>query len=203
MFWRRRRAEEPRGSPPPGQSPTAAILRWGIDHPGITDRLPNIERETWSLVVDGEVEAPKTLGFADLLALPQVESVSDFHCVEGWSVLAQRWGGVAFGTIQEMVKPKPSAAFALLECADGYTTSLPLSEMQGGDVLLAHRLNGENLSQPLGGPVRLVAPQKYAYKSAMWLTRITLSAEDRLGFWEQGYYSNTADVWKDDRYNDR
>lgn len=203
MFWRKKRAEEPRGELPPGQAPTREILRWGIDHPGITNVLPSIEREKWSLVVDGEVEAPMTLSWVDLLALPQIESMSDFHCVEGWSVLKQRWGGVAFKTLQERVKPRPAATYALLECSDRYTTSLPLTDLQGDDVVIAHRLNGEDLSQPLGGPVRLVAPQKYAYKSAMWLTKITFSSKDRLGFWERGYYSNTADVWRNDRYNDK
>ncbi len=200
MFWRRKKAEPAAGKMPPGQSPIPGILRWGIDHPGITNILPNVSRDSWSLVVDGEVENPLKFGWAEFLALPQVESVSDFHCVEGWSVLAQRWRGVLFATIQEQAKPKPGVEYALFGCADGYTTSLPLSDLKGGDVVLAHSLNGEDLSQPLGGPVRLVVPQKYAYKSPMWVTRITFAARDTPGFWERGYYSNTADVWKDDRY---
>ena len=150
---------EPGGELPPDQAPTPGILRWGIDHPGITPTLPDIEKEKWSLTVNGEVETPATLSWADLLTLPHVESVSDFHCVEGWSVLKQRWGGVKFKTIQERVRPRPEAAYALFECADRYTTSLPLSELQGDDIILAHRLSGEDLSQPLGGPVRLVAPR--------------------------------------------
>jgi DMSO/TMAO reductase YedYZ molybdopterin-dependent catalytic subunit len=93
-----------------------------------------------------------------------------------------------------MVKPRAGVKYALFECADGYTTSLPLSDLQGGDNVLAHRLNGGDLSQPFGGPMRLVVPQKYAYKSPMWLTRITFATRDKPGFWECGYYSNTADV---------
>ncbi len=77
--------EEPRGELPPDQAPTPGILRWGIDHPGITHSLPNIEREKWGLAVDGEVETPATLSWADLLALPHVESASDLHCVEWWA----------------------------------------------------------------------------------------------------------------------
>ncbi len=197
MFMRRKKAD---GGLPPDQAPIPHILGWGVEHPGITHMLPDIPRGEWRLAVDGEVDAPFTLSWADLLALPQVESVSDFHCVEGWSVLAERWGGVLFRTIQGEAKPRRGASFVLFECADGYTTSLQLSDLQGDDVLLAHRLNGDDLSQPLGGPVRLVVPQKYAYKSPMWLTRITFAARDKPGFWEQGYYSNTADVWKNDRY---
>jgi len=199
MFWRKKKTTESRSELPPDQAPIPGILRWGIDHPGITHSLPNVSREKWSLAIDGEVEAPLTLSWKDYLALPQVEVVSDFHCVEGWSVLKQRWEGVLFSTIQGRVKPK-NVEFAWFECADGYTTSLPLKDLQGGDVMLAHRLNGEDLSQPLGGPMRLVVPQKYAYKSPMWLTRIMFSNRDELGFWERGYYSNTADIWRNDRY---
>jgi DMSO/TMAO reductase YedYZ molybdopterin-dependent catalytic subunit len=200
LFWRRKKAEPAAGKIPPGQSPIPGILRWGIDHPGITHILPNVPRDSWSLVVDGEVEKPLKFSWAEFLALPQADSVSDFHCVEGWSVLAQRWRGVLFSTIKEQAKPKPSVEYALFECADGYTTSLPIKELKGNDIVLAHSLNGEDLSQPLGGPMRLVVPQKYAYKSPMWVIRIIFATHDTPGFWERGYYSNTADIWKDDRY---
>jgi len=198
MFWRRKKTAE--GGFPPDQAPIPHILGWGIEHPGITHILPDVPKEEWRITVDGEVDAPYTLNWKDLLALPQVESVSDFHCVEGWSVLAQRWGGVLFKTIQEKAKPRREASFVWFECADGYTTSLPLADLQGADIILAHRLDGEDLSQPLGGPLRLIVPQKYAYKSPMWLTKITFATRDKFGFWEMGYYSNTADIWKNDRY---
>jgi DMSO/TMAO reductase YedYZ molybdopterin-dependent catalytic subunit len=198
LFWRRKK--EPRGELPPNQAPIPHILGWGVDHPGITHILPKSPKDEWSLTIDGEVESPLVLKWVDFLALPQVESVSDFHCVEGWSVLNQRWGGVLFRTIQERTQPRKSVQFVWFECADGYTTSLPLLELQGDDAVLAHRLNGEDLPQPLGGPMRLIVTKKYAYKSPMWLTRITFSTRDKLGFWERGYYSNTADVSKNDRY---
>ncbi len=200
MFWRKKKPEEPRSDLPPDQAPIKEILRWGIDHHGITPILPVIDKKDWRLVVNGDVEAPLNLSWDDFMALPQVEVVSNFHCVEGWSVLSQKWGGVLFITLQERSKPREGVEFALFTCADGYTTSLPLYDLQGGDIVLAHKLNGNDLSQPLGGPMRLVVPQKYAYKSPMWLTKITFSTRDRLGFWERGYYSNTADVWTNDRY---
>jgi DMSO/TMAO reductase YedYZ molybdopterin-dependent catalytic subunit len=199
LFWRKKK-EEPRGEMPPDQTPTPGILRWGIDHSGITHVLPVVSKEEWLLTVDGEVDSPLAFKWVDFLALPQVESVSDFHCVEGWSVLKQRWGGVLFKTIQERAQPRKGVEFVWFECADGYTTSLPLSELQGDDAILAHTLNSKDLTQPLGGPMRLVVPQKYAYKSPMWLTKITFATREKLGFWERGYYSNTADIWKNDRY---
>ena len=185
---------------PPGQRAVDSILGWGTEHPGIVKDLPHIDKADWSLTVDGEVENPVTLDWEGFMALPQVDSVSDFHCVEGWSVLDQRWEGVLFKTLAGKVKPKPEGRYVWFECYDGYTTSLPLEKLMDDDVILAHRLNGEDLPQPLGYPVRLVVPGKYAYKSPMWMTRITFMKEKRLGYWESGIYSDTADPWKNDRY---
>lgn len=186
---------------PPNQKAIGAIMGWGTQHPGIVKKLPVIDRAEWSLTVDGEVENPLRLDWESFMALPQVESVSDFHCVEGWSVLDQRWEGVLFKTLAEKAGPRPACRYVWLECYDGYTTSLPLEKLMDEDAVIVHRLNGEDLPQPLGGPVRLVVPKLYAYKSPMWLRGITFMEEDRLGYWESGIYSNTADPWKNDRYN--
>jgi len=185
---------------PPNQIPIPSILRWGIDHPGISRSLPKVAKEDWRLIIDGEVDNSLTFSLNDFLKLPQIESESDFHCVEGWSVMKQKWGGVRFLEIVNLANPKKTVEYVLFTCYDDYTTSLPLSVLMGGDILLANKLNGEELSQPLGGPVRLIVPQKYAYKSAMWVSRITFLIRDRLGYWERGGYSNTADPWKNDRY---
>jgi DMSO/TMAO reductase YedYZ molybdopterin-dependent catalytic subunit len=134
------------------------------------------------------------------MKLPSIESVSDFHCVEGWSVLDCRWEGTPFKTILKLVKPKETARFVTFECADGYTTSLTLEELSEVNVLLAYKLNGERLAEGYGFPLRLVVPDKFAYKSALWLTRIRFTAEKELGYWEKRGYSDTADVWKNDRF---
>jgi DMSO/TMAO reductase YedYZ molybdopterin-dependent catalytic subunit len=140
------------------------------------------------------------IGWGDFERLPQAESVSDFHCVEGWSVQGCRWRGVKLATLVQKVRPRPEAKHVLFACSDGYTTSLPFVELLGDDVLLAWELDGKLLHASLGGPVRLIAPSKYAYKSAMWVERITFLAENELGYWEKRGYSDTADVWKNDRY---
>ncbi len=197
MFLFRRKRDD---RLPPGQRAVGSILGWGTEHPGIIKDLPNIDKDEWSLTVDGEVENPLELDWEGFMALPQAESVSDFHCVEGWSVLDQRWDGVLFQTLVERVKPKAEARFVWFECHDGYTTSLPLERLMDDDVIIAHRLNGEDLPQPLGGPARLIVPRLYAYKSPMWLRRMTFMEEDRLGYWESGFYSNDADVWRESRY---
>lgn len=185
---------------PPGQKQIKAILKWGIDHPGITKKIPRIDRSEWRLHVDGEVDNTISLNWEAFMELPQVELVSDFHCVEGWSVQDCRWKGVIFKVLVEKVKPKPTGRHVWFESVDWYTTSLPLMELMGDDVILAHSLNGEDLPESIGGPLRLVVPNKYAYKSPMWLKRVTFMAEKRLGYWESGIYSDTADPWRNDRY---
>jgi len=185
---------------PPGQTATNRILRWGIDHPGITSTNPRIDTSTYLLTVDGEVGNPVKLSWNNVLQLPHTVSVSDFHCVEGWSVLDCRWEGVRFKDLASLAKPKPTAQAVTFECVDNYTTSLFLSELEGDDVLLAYKLNGEDLEEGLGFPLRLIVPSKYAYKSALWVTRVRFTRGKELGFWERRGYSDSADVWKNDRF---
>ena len=186
---------------PPEQTPIKRILRWGIDHPGITRSNPKIDLKTYFLILDGEVEKPAKLSWDGILNLPRVESISDFHCVEDWSVLNCRWEGVPFKKIVDLVELKEDAKFVTFECADGYTTSLTLEELSGKGVLLAYKLDGEELEEGLGFPLRLVVPDKYAYKDAMWITRIRFTAKKEPGYWEKRGYSDTADVWKNDRFS--
>ena len=185
---------------PPGQRWTDRILRWNVDHPGIVPENPKLDLESWKLTVDGEVENSVTLTWKDLLALPSHESTSDFHCVEGWSVANRKWFGVKFHTLAELVKPKPDAKHVFFTCMDGYTTSLDLADLLEDDVILAYRHDGKPLEESLGAPLRLVVPKKYAYKSAMWIERITFMKTKKLGYWEERGYSDTADAWKNDRY---
>jgi len=185
---------------PPGQREIKDVLRWNIDHPGIIPQNPKIDLEKWTLAVDGEVCKPAKLNWDEFLNLPSVESRSDFHCVEGWSVRNCLWHGVRFSTLVELVRPKEDARYVLFRCSDGYTTSLELKDLLKEKVLLAYRLNGKWLEEPLGAPLRLVVPHKYAYKSAMWIERIIFTKTNELGYWEKRGYSDTADVWKNDRF---
>jgi len=185
---------------PPGQRPIKRLLRWGTDHPGITPSNPKIDLKTYTLEISGEVEKPVRLRWNEVLKLPKVQSVSDFHCVEGWSVLNCIWEGVRFSKVIELVRPKETARFVTFECADGYTTSLSMTELSGEDVLLAYGLGDRPLEEGTGFPLRLVVPNKYAYKSALWVTRIRFTAKKELGYWEKLGYSDTANVWKNDRF---
>lgn len=185
---------------PPGQHEVDHILKWNVEHRGIAPQNPKTDPQTWTLTISGEIQNPKKLTWQDLLGLPVTQSTSDFHCVEGWSVKDCKWHGVKFDEIVQLAKPNENAKHVLFKCSDGYTTSFAIQELLRDDVLLAYRLNDKPLEEPLGGPLRLVFPQKYSYKSAMWIEQITFTKTRELGFWEKRGYSDTADVWKDDRY---
>ncbi len=160
---------------------------------------PQIAPERWRLVVDGAVEQPLSLCWEELLTLPQVEQASDFHCVTGWSVLDLPWKGVRLETIAALVRPAGEASHVMLHGYDRYSTNLPLEEALKPDVLLAHTLRGAPIPTRLGGPVRAVVPQLYAWKGAKWISRIEVMTRDRRGYWEIRGYSNTAYPWRDDR----
>ncbi|HEX9262059.1 MAG TPA: molybdopterin-dependent oxidoreductase [Candidatus Bathyarchaeia archaeon] len=193
-------ATEKKKDLPPGQKAIKRILSWGIDHPGITSANPMIDIGRYMLTIDGEVNNPVRLTWAEVMDLPRTVSLSDFHCVEGWSVLDCKWEGVRFGDIERLVKPKNTAKAVTFECADNYTTSLFLTELEETDVLLAYSLNGKPLEEGLGFPLRLIVPTKYAYKSALWVNSLHFTRNKDLGFWERRGYSDSADVWKNDRF---
>jgi DMSO/TMAO reductase YedYZ molybdopterin-dependent catalytic subunit len=186
------RADRPRL--PPGQR---EVKNWPVLDLGIQ---PEVTTETWRLEVDGLVECPITWRWADLLAQPQVEMTSDIHCVTQWSRYDNRWLGVALKHLLAQVRPKPEARFVIQTAFDGYTTNVPLADLDDDDVILAHRWLGEPISREHGGPVRLVLPKLYFWKSAKWLQRFTFVAEDKPGFWEERGYHMRGDPWAEERY---
>jgi DMSO/TMAO reductase YedYZ molybdopterin-dependent catalytic subunit len=186
---------------PPNQEETDHILRWGTDHPGIKSINPQLKLETYTLTIDGEVENPVKLSWNDFIKLPKTVSTSDFHCVEGWSVLDCKWEGIHLREIEKLVKPKDVGKAVTFECADSYTTSLFREELNDDNVLLAYKFNGEFLEEGLGFPLRLIVPSKYAYKSALWVVHLSFTRNKELGFWERRGYNDNADVWKNQRFN--
>jgi DMSO/TMAO reductase YedYZ molybdopterin-dependent catalytic subunit len=198
---------QPAGSGPPnrhgmpqvpvGQTPTTPG-KWPVLDLGIQ---PIVPLDKWILKVDGECHNPLTLDWAAFQALEQVDDVSDFHCVTGWSRLDIPWQGVRLATVIALADPTDSAEHLVCYAYDGYTTNLPLAEAIKDDVLLVHTVDGAPLPREHGGPVRMITPQLYAWKGAKWIRRIELTRDDRPGFWEMRGYSNTAHPWRNDRYS--
>jgi DMSO/TMAO reductase YedYZ molybdopterin-dependent catalytic subunit len=161
---------------------------------------PDVPLDRWELKVHGHVENPVTLKWDEFLQLPQFRDTSDFHCVTTWSQFDLEWEGVAFFTLADLVKPKPSATHVFFKSHDGYSTNNPLSVCLDEDVLIAHRVAGKPIAKEHGGPARVIIPKRYAWKGAKWIREITFLDRDILGFWEVRGYSNTADPWVEDRF---
>lgn len=162
---------------------------------------PDVGLDRWRLTVDGEVENPVVLKWADFLALPQTDDVSDFHCVTTWSKLDMAWRGVRLMDLAALVMPKETATHVLCYGYDTYTTNLSLEEALKPDVLLVHTFEGKPLPKEHGGPVRMITPQLYAWKGSKWIKRVRFLPKNQLGFWEERGYSNTAYPWRNDRYS--
>lgn len=180
---------------PPGQRETE-------DFPVFTKGdTPALDRADWDLSITGAVGEPRTFDWSAFRALPTETQLQDVHCVTGWSSFDHEFTGVPFPALLEVVEPDPDADHVRFHAADGYSTNLPLADLDRPEVLLAFEHNGETLDPEHGGPLRLVTPHKYAYKGAKWLTGIEFSTEPVRGYWEKRGYSVTADPWAEDRYS--
>jgi DMSO/TMAO reductase YedYZ molybdopterin-dependent catalytic subunit len=179
---------------PPGQR---LVTNWPVLDLGIQ---PDVPKSEWRLTVDGAVANPVEWDWAALMAQPQFEDVSDIHCVTQWSRYDNRWTGVSAQHLLSVVQPLPSAAHLVLHGYDGYTTNVRLEDFAAIDCLLAHSHDGAPISRQHGGPVRLIMPRYYLWKSAKWLKRIEFLPVDRPGFWEVRGYHNEGDPWTEQRY---
>jgi DMSO/TMAO reductase YedYZ molybdopterin-dependent catalytic subunit len=164
------------------------------------DPVPPFDGKRWDLIVEGTVETPLRLTYEEILSLPPSLSRSDFHCVTGWSRLDNRWEGVHPREIVSLARPTREARYVTVAAEGFYTTSLALGELLDEEVLLATHLDGEPLLPQHGGPLRLVVPKLYAYKSVKWVRRLTFMEKKEPGYWESRGYSDDADPWKEERY---
>ena len=180
---------------PPGQK---EVKNWPVLDLGLQ---PDIDKVSWRLTVDGLVEAPATLTFEQFLALPQSERVSDIHCVTQWSRYDNHWKGVLARDLIALVRPKDEARHVVFHSHDGYTTNVKREVFEADDVIVAYQWEGEPLTREHGGPVRIVIPRFYFWKSAKWVRRVEFSRDDKPGFWEVRGYHNEGDPWREERYS--
>ena len=179
---------------PPGQYLTE---KWPVLHAGT---VPHTDLATWDFEVFGEVEEPVTLTYDELQELPAHEVTVDIHCVTRWSRFDTSFRGVHWRELAKLARPKPTARFVVAHAEQGFTSNLPLAALEEENALVAYEADGEPLTAEHGGPVRLVVPSRYFWKSAKWLNGIELVAADRPGFWERYGYHNDADPWQEERY---
>jgi DMSO/TMAO reductase YedYZ molybdopterin-dependent catalytic subunit len=179
---------------PPGQHAVKAMPNMGgVKGPG---NVPD-----WRLAINGEVRNSVSLGYQDLMNLKQVDLTCDVHCVTGWTLLDSRWRGIPMQTIMELVNVKKNAGFIVFEAPGDYSSSIPLGAARSDNVILATGFSNQNLPLEHGAPVRGLVPDRYFYKSVKWLARIKIVVEDEPGYYESGGYSNSADPWKEERFD--
>ena len=182
---------------PPGQVLTT---KWPVLTYG---RTPRFDPRKWSFRAFGLVEEEKTWSWEELQALPRVEVACDIHCVTRWSRLDNRFEGVSVREIVRRVRPKPEAKYVMVHADPDYTTNLVLADLVDDDVVLALRHDGQDLTPDHGGPLRLVVPKLYFWKSAKWVRGFEFLDVNPPGFWEVNGYHMHADPWAEERYSDQ
>jgi len=204
-----RRQEEQRiqreGRLPPGQSIT---LKFPVLHYG---DIPPFYPVTWDFRVWGEVEKPLVLTWYEFNQLPRVQVHMDIHCVTRWSKADTLWEGVSVRSLVDtgLIKPLPSATHVMQHAEYGFTVNLPLAVVLQENFLLATHFNGAPLTPEHGYPLRGVVgaipgrndlSSPYLWKGAKWLRGLEFMSRDRRGFWEKAGYNNSADIWKEERF---
>lgn len=180
---------------PPGQYDT------GDSWPTLTAEVtPHLVPEAWSMTVSGLVDNPRTWSWQEMHSLPGSTYFGDIHCVTSWSKFDVTFTGVSVDTLLDAVGLRPEAAFVMAHSTTGYTTNLPLEDVRGGKAWVVWEYDGQPLPVQHGGPVRLLVPHLYFWKSAKWITRLELMDRDRPGFWEQNGYHDRGDPWLEQRY---
>ena len=179
---------------PPGQKLTEKfpVLTYGD--------IPDIQTKDWTFTIEGLVKVKTIYNWNEIMSIEQIALTKDFHCVTQWSRLDNIWEGIKVKDLINKAGLLPNGKFALIYCYGGYTTNLPTKVLLDEDVLLAHKHDGNALLPEHGGPIRLIVPKLYAWKSAKWIKGIKLIETEELGFWENLGYHSYGDPWKEQRF---
>lgn len=179
---------------PPGQH---TVDHWPLLTYGAT---PDVKTEQWQFSLTGLVESELTLSFMEFAEVSWQNTTADFHCVTRFSVMDNHWEGVPVQAVLRRARPLPDARAVMVHCYGGYTTNVLLSDLDRADNLFALRRNGEPLQREHGGPVRLIIPHLYAWKSAKWVRGLEFLARDTPGFWEVNGYHIRGDPFEEERF---
>jgi len=181
---------------PPGQTVTDGFP---VLHVG---EVPTFDPAAWRLRIFGLCDNPFELTWDELRALPAREWRGDIHCVTRWSKKDTTWKGVPFRDLAERAKPRSNVTHVVQHAENDYTTNLPLDVMLDDSCMVAYEFDGKPIEPIHGGPVRMLVPTRYFWKSSKWLNGIEFLDHDEPGFWEVRGYHNDGDPWKEERYAD-
>jgi len=180
---------------PPGQHLT---VKWPVLQYGA---VPRVNLATWNFRITGLVDAPQSLTWDELMALPKASRENDIHCVTRWTKLDNHWDGITVQDVLARARPQPAATHVLVHAEHGFTANLALSDFDRQENLFATLHDGEALSAEHGWPLRLVVPHLYFWKSVKWVRGLELLDHDAPGFWEQNGYHMRGDPWTEERYS--
>jgi DMSO/TMAO reductase YedYZ molybdopterin-dependent catalytic subunit len=181
---------------PPGQHLTAG---WPVLHVGAAPS--DVDPSTWRVTVTGRVHRRIVLRVTELRdRLPTVRTTQDLHCVTGWSRLDNDWEGVRLRDLLALAEPRAEASHLVASGHPAYSANLDLAAATSPEVLVAWAHDGAPLDRAHGGPVRLVVPARYGWKSVKWLTELRLLDRDVRGYWEERGYHDVADPWREERF---
>jgi DMSO/TMAO reductase YedYZ molybdopterin-dependent catalytic subunit len=181
---------------PPGQFVTA---QWPVLHFGA---IPAVDLATWKFSIRGEVENPVSWTWEEFQKLPRAGRTNDVHCVTHWTRLDNVWEGVPVREVLRIARPTAHARFVIEHAVGGWTTNVPLSDLDREENLLATHHSGHPLTPEHGAPMRIVIPHLYFWKGAKWASGLELVREDRAGFWEENGYHMRGDPWKEERFRE-
>ena len=179
---------------PPNQKKAEDLLRLDLGY------IPDVSIADYRLTVQGLVENPAVFTYEDIVKIGNDKVTDDFHCVTGWTKESAEWEGALSQKLAAIVKPLKNAKYVLIGSYDGYTTNVDADFLLKDNSIFALKYAGKILTPEHGFPLRLVIPDKYAYKSAKWVKTVTFLDKEELGYWEQRGYSNGADPLKEERY---
>jgi DMSO/TMAO reductase YedYZ molybdopterin-dependent catalytic subunit len=155
--------------------------------------VPEISTEALRLTVDGLIKAPQILNWEQIQEFPVSRIDARLTSVSGWSVRVH-WDGITWGDFLRVFIPKPEASHVTFMSYGGYDTTIALEDLQNPRVLLAYGVEGEPLEPQYGGPLRMVIPNLWGYKSCKWITRITFTDRMQGGYWEDRGYTRSGTI---------
>jgi len=179
---------------PPGQYLTD---RFPVLHVG---DVPDYAPGAWNLSIDGLVDRPFTIDIDELKAMPATTLTFDIHCVTKWSKFDTTWTGVRVRDLFDRACVQAGATHVVEHAEYGYTTNLPIADITTDQSIVAYAYEGEPIEPIHGGPVRIVVPHLYFWKSAKWVRRLELRGNDEPGFWERNGYHNYGDPFSEQRH---
>ena len=198
FFDRNRKEVEEKGYDPnrlpPGQYLTD---RFPVLHVG---DVPTYAPGEWNLTIGGLVDNPFTLTFEELTALPSVTLTTDIHCVTKWSKFDTMWRGVKLKDLLHTAGIQDGATHVMGHAEYGYTANLPLEDALLDESMVVWEYEGEPIEPIHGGPVRLLVPNLYFWKSPKWLRGIEVMNGDKPGFWERNGYHMYGDPFREQRH---